>query len=176
MIAFTRNRALLTVNGVLAVGIGVIALLWPSITARIFAFLVGALFLIEGLFDFFSRGRAGLYTWTAIIQGVVGIVIALLLVLMPGAALRIVVLMIAVWLLIRGTLHLFVGFENRGYPGFPMLAGGTGVMSVIVGLLLLFRPEAGIVAFSWLVGIYAILTGVFSLMWAQRLKEVGPEM
>jgi uncharacterized membrane protein HdeD (DUF308 family) len=176
MIAFTRNRTLLTVSGVLAVAIGVAALLWPSITARIFAFLVGAFFLTEALVDFFSRGRMRLYTWTAIVQGGVGIVIALLLVLMPGAALRIVVLLIAVWLLIRGALHLFAAFENRSHPGFPMIATGTGVMSVIVGLLLLFRPEAGIVAFSWLVGIYAILTGVFSLMWAQRLKENGPEV
>lgn len=173
MIVFTTNKPLLTVSGVVAIGIGAAALIWPSITARVFAFLVGAFFLVEALLDFFSRDRGGLYTWTAVAQGAVGLIVALMLVLMPGAALRIVVLLIAIWLLVRGGLQLYVAFQNRDFAGFPLFSGMTGGISAIVGLLLFFRPEAGIVAFSWLVGIYAVLTGVLALLWARRLDDGG---
>lgn len=171
MIAFTQNRTILTISGAIAVAIGLAALIWPSITARIFAFLVGAFFLTEAIVDFVSRGRTRLYTWSSIIQGVVGLAVALILVVSPGSALRIVVVMIAIWLLIRGVLHAYVAVEARRQSGFPMLSGVTGAVSILVGLLLAFRPEAGIVAFSWLIGIYAILTGVFSLVWAHKLRQ-----
>ncbi len=175
MIVFTTNRRLLTVSGTISIGIGAAALVWPSITARIFAFLVGAFFLIEALMDFFSQHRGKLYTWTAVAQGVVGLVVALLLVLMPGTALQIVVLLIAIWLLFRGVFQIMVAMQNRSYTGFPLFAGMTGAISAVVGLLLFFRPEAGIVAFSWLVGIYAVLTGAFALLWARKLGQTTPE-
>lgn len=175
MIVFTTNRPLLTVSGVVSVGIGIAALLWPSITARVFAFLVGAFFLVEALLDLFSQRRGRFFTWTAVTQGALGVVIALLLVLMPGKALQIVVVMIALWLIIRGAMQMAVAVQNRRYTGFPLFAGLTAGISAVVGLLLLFRPEAGIVAFSWLVGIYAVLAGVFSLLWAYRLGKFPPE-
>lgn len=173
MIAFTKNRTILYIGGTIAILIGGAALVWPSITARIFAFLVGAFFLTEAVVDFISSGKRRLYTWSAIVQGVVGIAIALLLVLMPGTALQLVVVMIAVWLIIRGLLHLWIAFQNRETTGFPLFAGSTGATSTVVGLLLLFRPEAGVIAFSWLIGIYAILVGVFSLLWARRVGDVA---
>ncbi|MDA3948737.1 MAG: DUF308 domain-containing protein [Spirochaeta sp.] len=175
MIAFTKNRMVLTVSGTIAVLIGLAALIWPSISARVFAFLVGAFFLTEAIVDFVSRGRGRLYTWSAVAQGIVGLVVALVLVLMPGAALRIVIMLIAVWLMIRGGLYMYVALQNRGQYGFPMFSAATGVISALIGLLFAFRPEAGIVAFSWLIGVYAILVGTFSLMWANRLKHTLPD-
>lgn len=175
MIAYTQNKTLLYVGGTLSVAIGAAALIWPSITARIFAFIVGAFFLTEAIIDFVSSGRRRLFTWSAIVQGVIGIVIALMLVLAPGTALQLVVVMIAIWMMVRGVLHLWVAFQNRNAVGFPMFAGGAGAISAVVGLLLIFRPEAGVIAFSWLIGIYAILIGVFSLIWARRIGEAAEE-
>ncbi|MFA7566235.1 MAG: DUF308 domain-containing protein [Alkalispirochaeta sp.] len=176
MIVFTTNKPLLTVSGVVSVGIGIAALIWPSITARVFAFLVGAYFLVEALLDLFTQSRGRLFTWTAVTQGAVGLLVALLLVMMPGTALQIVVVMIGIWLLIRGVLQVVVAVQNRRHIGFPVFAGLTAGISVVAGLLLLFRPEAGIVAFSWLIGIYAVLTGVFALLWARRLGQFPPEV
>ena len=139
--------------------------------------------MTESVVGFFTRDRSQLHTWSTIVQGVVGLIVALVLVIAPGAALRFVVLLIAAWLLVRGAIHLYLSIKAGDNPGIAMVSVTSGVISAIVGLLLLVRPEAGVIAVSWLVGIFAILTGTFSLLLARRLKpdveveaeEVSPE-
>jgi uncharacterized membrane protein HdeD (DUF308 family) len=101
-------------------------------------------------------------------QGFVGLSIALFLLLMPGTALRLVVLMIALWVVVRAGIQLWTAWTLRSFSGVPLFVGLTGALSLLVGVLLLTRPEAGIIAFSWLIAVYLIGSGILVLVWGTR--------
>lgn len=174
MIVFPKNRTISIVSGGLSIALGLVALIWPAVTAEFLALLVGLFLVAEALFSFLSRGRGTLFTWTAAAQGVVGLFVALFLVVMPGTALRVLVMMIAVWIVIRAGVQLWAAIQFRNLTGVPLFVGLFGGISLLVGILLISRPEAGIVAFAWLIGIYAIVSGVLILMWGLRSRDWDP--
>ena len=184
MIVFPKHRTVSVIAGGLSILVGLAALVWPSITAEFLAFLVGLFLFSEAVFSFFTRDRRALFTWTAVAQGVVGLFVAVFLLLMPGAALRVLVMLIAVWIVVRAAVQLWTAIQLRDLAGVPLFVGLFGGVSLLVGILLLTRPEAGIIAFSWLIGIYAIVSGVIILLWGLRSsgddgyrteRRVGPD-
>lgn len=168
MVIQPQNRTVARVSGGVSIAIGLIALLWPQTTARFLAVVVGLFLFAEAIFSLITRDRGTVLTWTAVGQAVVGLLVALLLVISPGDALRIIVVMIAIWIIIRAGVQLWMAFQMRGTAGLPMIIAVFGAISLIVGLLLVRNPEAGVVAFSWLIGTYAIVTGTVMLMISSR--------
>lgn len=172
MIVFSTNRTALTISGAVSALLGFAALVWPGITAQILAVIVGVFLLVESLIGLLAGKRSGFVIWSAALQGLVGLAIALFLIVLPGTALRVIVLVIAVWLALRGLIQAVIAVQNRRVPGAAMFLGMIAAISLLVGALLIFRPEAGIIAFSWLLGIYAIVSGAISMLWAQRARRV----
>lgn len=175
MIVFSTNRTALTISGAVSALLGFAALVWPGITAQILAVIVGVFLLIESLIGLLAGKRSGFVIWSAALQGLVGLAIALFLIVLPGTALRVIVLVIAVWLALRGLIQAVIAVQNRRVSGAAMFLGMIAAISLLVGALLIFRPEAGIIAFSWLLGIYAIVSGAISMLWAQRAGRISAE-
>jgi len=46
----------------------------------------------------------------------------------------------------------------------------SGVLSVILGIVLLFLPGAGLVAYTWLIGILALAVGLALIYYAFRVR------
>jgi uncharacterized membrane protein HdeD (DUF308 family) len=46
----------------------------------------------------------------------------------------------------------------------------SGILSLGLGVLLAIQPQAGAIALVWLIGAYAILTGVLLIVLAFRLR------
>lgn len=170
MVIFEANRPSLIIGGVVAVLIGVTALVWPTLTARFVIILTGAFLFVEGAFALRSYSFRP-YTWSGIAEVVFGMIVATLMLLAPNAAARGVITLIAIGLLLRGAFQLYVAYRRRSEPHARLFFSVTAVVSLVAGALLLVRPEAGVIGMSWLIGILAILTGVSSLTWAFRLRS-----
>jgi uncharacterized membrane protein HdeD (DUF308 family) len=54
------------------------------------------------------------------------------------------------------------------------MLGLAGVLSIIVGLLLVSSPSAGLLAWAYVIGIYAIGYGVLYIVAGLRLKSLQP--
>lgn len=172
MIIFPKRKSVSIAGGSLSILLGLAALIWPSVTAEIVTALIGAFLLMDAVFSFLSQDRRAVFTWAAVAQGAVGLVVALLLVFAPGTALRVLVILIALWVVIRSAIQLWIAFQYRSTRGAPLFAGLTGALSLLVGILLLVRPEAGIIAFSWLVGLYAVISGGLMIAWVLRAPRI----
>jgi uncharacterized membrane protein HdeD (DUF308 family) len=51
----------------------------------------------------------------------------------------------------------------------------SGLLSVIFGLVVLFRPGAGAVALVWLIALYAIVIGIVTVVLSLRLKSFASD-
>jgi len=108
--------------------------------------------------------------WGALLaEAVLNLLIGLIALLMPGAAVLAFVLLMAVWALISGALMVAAAFKLHASHGRWWLALG-GVASLIWGVLLIAAPIMGAVVVTWWLGIYAIIFGIALLACGWRLR------
>jgi uncharacterized membrane protein HdeD (DUF308 family) len=48
-----------------------------------------------------------------------------------------------------------------------------GLISILVGLILILRPGAGVLAMAWLIGIFTIILGIFQLLLGLKFRKIG---
>lgn len=166
----------LAFRGAAAVIFGILALVWPSITLLALVFLFGIYALVDGIAILagVSRkaeevaGRKGLL----ILQGIVSILAGIVAVVWPGITALALLLVIAAWAFITGALEIAAAIKLRKEISSEWLLGLAGVLSIAFGVLLLISPGAGAVAVVWMIGFYAILSGVLLLALAFRIKRL----
>ena len=71
--------------------------------------------------------------------------------------------------IITGIVLIAAGMALIGHSGEWLLVPG-GLLSILLGVILLFQPSAGVVALSWLFGFYALLFGILFLSVAFRIR------
>ncbi len=75
------------------------------------------------------------------------------------------------WALFTGIFELITIFRlPRGHSGFYSLLI-MGVLSVLLAILLIAFPGEGALAAIWLVGIYAILFGISTVIFGLKLRS-----
>ena len=169
-----RNWWLPVLRGVLGILFGFLVFAYPRTTVEVFVYLFGAYALIDGVialalaFDV-SRGRG----WV-VLSGIAGIAAGILTFLYPSATAVALVYIVAAWAIITGIFEIAAAFEWRQVLSDMWMLGLAGVVSIILGVLLFSSPSAGLIAWAWLIGIYAILYGVLYIAAGIRLKSFQP--
>jgi uncharacterized membrane protein HdeD (DUF308 family) len=52
----------------------------------------------------------------------------------------------------------------------------SGVLSIVFGVLLIIQAQAGLLALVWLIGIYALASGIALIPLSLRLRQLSHEM
>jgi uncharacterized membrane protein HdeD (DUF308 family) len=163
----------IALRGVIAVLFGLIALAAPGAALLSLALLFGAYLLVDGIIGLvvtWRASKAGVRWGPLLWEAVLNIIMGLIALVMPAAAVFAFVILLAVWALITGGLMIMAAFQLHASHGRWWLAFG-GIVSVIWGLMLLAAPMIGAVVVAWWLGIYAIIFGVALLVAAWRLRE-----
>jgi uncharacterized membrane protein HdeD (DUF308 family) len=168
----TRHWWAPAVRGVFAILLGLLAFIWPGFFAEAVILIFGVYFLIQGLFTLLAAGglRREPHRGSLIFHGLIGIGAGLALILLPGVFVVIAIWVIAFWALATGILEIGAAFNLPPGSRGKWLFALSGVFSIVIGIVLLARPGAGVTAVLWLIGIYAIAAGVTMLGVALRLR------
>lgn len=169
-------------RGILAVVLGVASFLFPL--SALFAFTLvfaawsgadGVLSLIAGI-----RGaRAREDRWGALIlRGFLGIAVAVLVALMPGAAALgyavITLSIVAAWAILTGGIEIAAAIRLRQAITGEWLLALSGLLSLLLGAalfwLVLTNPLASLVSAAWLIGAYALFVGIVLIGLGLRLR------
>ena len=145
---------------------------FPILLALIFLFAAhaivdGALALIRGL----DRGRNGGPDGWRIARGVVGIAAGVIAFAWPDITAFALLLVIAAWAIVSGGLELIAAYQLRDILRREWLLALDGVVAIVFGVLLILFPGAGALALVWLIGGFAIVSGVILLVNAFRLRN-----
>jgi uncharacterized membrane protein HdeD (DUF308 family) len=169
--AMTRNWGAIALRGFLAVLFGVIAIVWPGPTVAVLVILLGAFALFEGLTNIVAgaRGREG---W-AIAEGVVSVVAGIVMVILPGITALALLYIVAAWAILTGILRIVAAVQLRRVIRNEWLLVGSGVASIIFGLIAAIFPGAGILAIIWLLGGWMIVVGVLLIALAFSLRQLA---
>jgi uncharacterized membrane protein HdeD (DUF308 family) len=147
---------------------GLIVLAWPAITFRalllafgIFAIAAGVFAILAGLRTEQTRDR-----WLHLGEGGLAVLAGIVALAWPGITAFALLYLIAAWAIVTGLMEMAGAFQTylAALPEWVLLA--SGIISIVFGILLLVWPYMGVLALVWLIGIYAILYGIFHLVLA----------
>jgi uncharacterized membrane protein HdeD (DUF308 family) len=174
-----RNWWLLALRGVAAILFGIGAFAWPSITLAVLVALFGAYALVDGIFSIVSAVRTGeqeRHSWALLIEGALGVIAGLVTFVWPGITALALLLIIAFWAILTGLLEIVAAIRLRHEIRNEWLLGLSGIASLVFGLILAARPDAGVLAVIWIIGAYTLVFGVLMLALAFRLRRFLSEV
>ena len=163
---------LLLLRGVAAIALGVLTLLWPGVTLVVLVLFCGAYALADGVLALLAAVRGGSAAPRAwlVIAGVAGIAVGVLTAVWPGMTAVALVWLIGAWALANGVLQIVAANRLRTEIEEAWLLVAGGVVAVLLGLVLLARPNAGALAIALVVAVFAIVYGVLLASFACTVR------
>jgi len=149
--------------GVLAIGVGAIAFVWPSATVQVIGVLFGLNLLVTGTiragFLLFVPGFPVLYRILGIIFGVLTAIVGILCLRNVTASVVLLVVVVAIGWLLDGLVEIFLAAGN------PEEAGNTwhfatGLALVLGAIAVLVWPELGLATFVAIGATVLLFAGV----------------
>jgi uncharacterized membrane protein HdeD (DUF308 family) len=164
------------VRGVLAIAFGILAFFAPLFGIAILVGLFAAWALIDGVTDIVTGIRTrdrDRNWWLLLLEGIVGIVVAAIALLLPAFAATALVIIIAAWAIITGAFEIAAAIRLREQIRGEFWLGLAGVASILFGVVLLLFPEAGALSLVWLIGGFSFAFGAFLVVLGIRLRTIN---
>lgn len=167
--AMSRNWGAIAFRGVIAVLLGIVAIVWPGVTVGVLVILLGAFALVEGVANIVAgiRGREG---W-AIGEGVISVVIGIVIVVWPAITALALLYVVAAWAIFTGIVRIVAAIQLRRVLRNEWLLVGSGLASVVFGVIAAVFPGAGILTLIWLLGAWLIVLGVMLIALSLTLRQ-----
>ena len=169
-------------RGLLALALGILALLYPFSAVSAFALVFAAYAFVDGVGLLVSGVRGAVNhrerSWGLILAGLVGIAVGVMYVLWPALSTisyaLIMLFVIAAWAIITGLGQISAAIRLRKEIEGEWLLGLSGVLSVLLGVAIVVAtavmPGASILSLGWIIGFYALLAAAVLIALAIRLK------
>lgn len=110
------------------------------------------------------------YWWLFLIRGLLGLALGVLAILFPGATLAVAVLLVGAYLIVDGIVTIAKAVQIMRADAHWWVLLLEGILSLAVGLAIFVWPGLSILSFAYLVGYWAIITGVLAVVTAFRLR------
>lgn len=164
----------IAVRGLIALIFGILVLAWPGVSLFIFAIIFGAFAFVDGVLTLVAgvnyKAGAGRRAWL-FVRGICGIIVGLVTLFWPAVTEIALILLVGAWALVTGVFELVFAFRSVEGAGTRWLFAVSGILSIILGVLLLVRPIAGMLAVLWAIGAYAVIAGVVLIILGFRLRS-----
>lgn len=167
-------RTTLIWRGVLAVLIGLVAVLWPgpTVSAFVILFAVHALLLaaadVRGALRADSTVGRVAHGLLAVVSGAAGVAALV----WPGATAVVIAVLVAAWAVVTGLVELLLALRPHASAVERSVWMIAGLVSLALGVTLLGRPELGALALATAYGLFSLFQGVTAVVFAVRLRHV----
>jgi len=171
-----RNWWAFVLQGVLAIGVGVAAFAVPGATLAAFLVVFGAYAIVGGLFEIaggFSMPNGP--KWSLVIGGIASIAVGAITFASPASTAVAATLVVGIYAIAVGVARTSAAY-SLGRLSNTWLLGLSGIVSVVVGVLLIAAPGDGVLAVLWLIGYYTIFAGIMAIAFGLRLRGLGEDV
>jgi len=152
----------LMLSAILLILIGLYALVFPGATIQLFGILFGMILVFAGAFGFvrslMNKNRA---TSVGIAVGVIAFIIGIYVLLYPAIFVELLVFIFALILLIKSIISLQITINAKKTSRWLV---ASGIIGILAAIFLFISPMFGSLAILIILGIYAILLGIMSII------------
>jgi uncharacterized membrane protein HdeD (DUF308 family) len=161
---------LLLLWGILSLIVGIMFLTTPAITTVIFITFLGAFWFVGGLFTLFSlavdRTNMGWKIFLAVLNIIAGLVILFYPLYSTLFLLSFLIIFLGIWACIMGCAHLYHAFTAKDAG-----TGALGILSLILGILLLAFPLISAALVPVVAGAFAFVLGICAIVFSFAAKN-----
>lgn len=169
-----------TIRGIFALLFGLAAVFWPGLTFLVLVFLFSAFVLASGLVGLVSGlgnlgddGRSLLSRLLVVVIAVVEIGVGVYLIRHTNVALATFILIVGFTLLARGVFDVLIGLFEEGSGAVKTATVIAGILAALAGIVILMNPVSGGIAFVWVLGLYALITGPILIALGLSARDNG---
>jgi uncharacterized membrane protein HdeD (DUF308 family) len=164
----------MTTYGVIAIILGMLAMLAPGLTGFSIAMLLGGLVLVSGIVRMiwaFQSGSLGRGLWMFAI-GLLTLLCGIVLLSNPLFASGVLTILLAAYFFLDGISEIAAGFGRMGEGGGWLLFGG--IVSVLLGIMIWAQyPLSGAWAMGTLLGIKLFFVGLTMITAGSAVRSIA---
>lgn len=152
----------LIVRGVLAIILGIVALVWPMATLVALVLMWGIYAIADGVFALIGGFGPGLPGWQRIMVlafAAISLMAGFFAIARPITGAVVLTWALGLWLVVRGAFDLVSAFQQT-LPAPRWLVVTSGLLTLVAGLLVMANPGEATVALGWWLGFFALAWGV----------------
>jgi uncharacterized membrane protein HdeD (DUF308 family) len=172
--AVRKGGRSITFFGVVAIILGILAMLMPGLTGFSVVYLLGVVVLVAGIMRMiwaFQAGGLGRGLLMFAI-GLLTLLAGLFLLAHPLFASGLLTIMLAIYFILDGIGELAAGFKVRPAEGWGWLLFG-GIVSILLGLMIWSQfPLSGLWAIGILLGIKLFFIGLIMVTAGSSIRSV----
>lgn len=165
-------------SGILAIILGVLALVWPAVTIIVAAIFFGAYLLVTGIYQVVfafslhvsAGGRVLLF-----ISGAAALILAVLCFRSLAESILLLAIWIGVGFIFRGVATAVSAISDPTLPGRGWEIF-IGIISLIAGVVMLASPFRSIATLTVVVGIWLLVIGVFEVVSAFGIRKASKDL
>ena len=172
----SRSWKFLLLRGLAAIAFGVLTWMRPGISVLALMFVFGTYAFVDGVIAAWTglRGRRTNEHWSVLLLvGLTGIGVGLATLLTPLHTAWVLLLLVAVWAIVRGVFEITAGIYARREIEGEWVLIMAGIVSVVFGGVLLVHPISGGIAMLWMIAAYAVVAGVLLVLLAFRVRRLA---
>jgi uncharacterized membrane protein HdeD (DUF308 family) len=172
----SRNWWVVLVRGIVGILFGIITFFAPGISLAALVLVFGAYAFVDGVLTLVSAIRRRSTTdrwWILVLEGIAGILVGIATLFVPGITALVLLYLIAAWALVTGILELAAAIRLRKVITNEWLLALGGIVSILLGVLLIAYPGAGALAVVIWIGAYAFVFGALLVGLSLRLRTLG---
>ncbi len=160
-------------RGAVSLAFAAAVLMVHDVTFEVLAMMIGLLLLADGLFATYGgwnmRGQDDDW-WVATLEGLLGVGLGATTLLTSELSADRLLLYLSLWCLLTGAFEIILAYRIRKEIRNEWLLALAGGLSMALGLLLLFQPNAGNISTAWWLSGYALFFGLLMIGLGFRLR------
>jgi uncharacterized membrane protein HdeD (DUF308 family) len=160
-------------QGALGIVFGILALAYPNIALLTLAYLFAVWAIASGVIQIYQgfrvaelRGRS----WPFAVLGVTSIAAGVIAAFWPGLSLVTLAIVLGAWLLVFGIVQIYAAWRIRKEVSGEWILALVGILTAVVGLVVLYYPVFGLALTVSFIAIWAIVGGIFAIVLGWRLR------
>lgn len=165
---------LIFLQGLIALVLGIAAVLWPAKSIVGLTWLIGAFLLLESVLiiiaAFWPTQEKNQSSGIMILEGIFGLLFALLVMSYPQVSLQVLILFFAIWAIVSGIIGTFKVIFSKAESELNQSNLFISLFKILVGILLFASPTFTVGLAIVLFGFFLIITGLGTSIYAIKFK------
>jgi uncharacterized membrane protein HdeD (DUF308 family) len=175
---FKHLSSSLIARGIVAIGLGLIAIIWPNITVGAFVFV----FAVFAFADAFGQGAQAFSSENAgpvfghLLLALIDIAAGVVAIAWPGITAYALVIWVGIWAVVSGVVEVGIAFQGGETAGERALWLIAGALSVVFGIVVFANPNAGAVTLALLFGFFSLALGITEVALGVDARRTGQDL
>jgi len=174
---FKRMMDISTAVSLLGVVLGILMLVFTSVSTKIFMVCLGALMVFEGIFaiiKYLYDGLGSKIFAVELINGVACTILGVFTIFNPFTPLEIIGVLFGIWLIIEGLDKFYFGVRlAKVNEEISPLLFVLSILIMVMGFLAIFNPFEAFMLITRLIGIFIICESLFEVMICRLYRRRG---